>query len=213
MIEKGDVGKTTTARGVMNKQRRSKTKRKTKETNIVIDLNLDGNGTSSIDTGMAFMDHMLELLAKHSMMDITLNAKGDLKVDYHHTVEDIGLALGMAVDEALGPRRGIKRYGWCILPMDESLSQVAVDLGGRPYLVMNMACRKRKILDFDLLLLNEFFQAFVVQGRMNLHINQLYGQEPHHAYESVFKAVARALRMACEPDYREKGVPSSKGRI
>lgn len=195
------------------KKRRAITKRKTSETNITVDLNLDGNGKSSIDTGMPFLDHMLELLAKHSMMDLEIKAKGDLKVDYHHTVEDVGLALGMAINEALGTRGGIKRYGWSLVPMDEALSQVAVDLGGRPYLVMKMSSRKRKILDFDVSLIKEFFQALVIQARMNLHIIQSYGQEPHHAYESVFKAVAKAIRMACESDAREKGIPSSKGRL
>ncbi len=195
------------------KKRRAITKRKTSETNITIDLNLDGAGKSSIDTGMPFLDHMLELLAKHSMIDLEIKAKGDLKVDYHHTVEDVGLALGMAINEALGTRGGIKRYGSSLVPMDEALSQVAVDLGGRPYLVMKMSSRKRKILDFDVSLIKEFFQALTIQARMNLHIIQSYGQEPHHAYESVFKAVARAIRMACESDAREKGIPSSKGRL
>ena len=195
------------------KKRRAITKRKTSETNITIDLNLDGAGKSSIDTGMPFLDHMLELLAKHSMIDLEIKAKGDLEVDYHHTVEDVGLALGMAINEALGTRGGIKRYGSSLVPMDEALSQVAVDLGGRPYLVMKMNSRKRKILDFDVSLIKEFFQALTIQARMNLHIVQFYGQEPHHAYESVFKAVAKAIRMACEPDVREKGIPSSKGRL
>ena len=162
---------------------------------------------------MAFLDHMLELLAKHSLMDLTIRAKGDLKVDYHHTVEDLGLVLGTALDKALGERKGIGRYGWCLIPMDEALAGVAVDLGGRPYLVFDVATRRKMIRDFDLELIEHFFRAFVVQARMNLHVTRFYGDEPHHAYESVFKAVARALRQACAPDARMKGIPSSKGTI
>jgi imidazoleglycerol-phosphate dehydratase len=156
---------------------------------------------------------MLELLAKHALFDLNLNAKGDLKVDYHHTVEDTGLVLGQALNEALGERSGIARYGWCLLPMDETLSRVAVDLGGRPYLVYQMANRTRKIRDFQLSLFEEFFRALMTEGRFNLHIDQLYGKDPHHAHESVFKGVAHALRMACARDERIKGILSSKGHI
>jgi imidazoleglycerol-phosphate dehydratase len=156
---------------------------------------------------------MLELFARHSLMDLSLQAKGDLQVDYHHTVEDIGLTLGQALDKALGTRAGIRRYGAFHVPMDDALSRVVVDLGGRPTYVRQMACKKKKILEFDLSLIDEFFGAFVVQARMNLHVDQLRGQEAHHAYESVFKALARALRIACETDPRDKGVPSSKGTI
>lgn len=195
------------------KARSAKVHRKTRETDIAVTLNLDGAGASAIETGLPFLNHMLELLAKHSLLDLTIRAKGDLAVDYHHTVEDLGLALGEALNAALGERRSIGRYGWCLLPMDETLSQVALDLGGRPYLVLAMACKKKKILDFELALLTEFFRAFVTQGRLNLHIHQLYGNEPHHAWESAFKGVARALRMAVAPDARVGGVPSSKGKI
>ncbi|MCK5850249.1 MAG: imidazoleglycerol-phosphate dehydratase HisB [Kiritimatiellae bacterium] len=195
------------------KNRTAKLKRKTRETDISVELNIDGTGKSSIGTGLPFFDHMLELLAKHSLIDIKLKAKGDIDVDYHHTVEDIGLVLGSALDKALGTRRGIVRYGASSVPMDEALCRVSIDLGGRPYMVYRIANRKRKILDFDLALLEEFFRAFVTNVRMNLHIDQLYGKDPHHAYESVFKAVARALRVACERDARVKGVPSSKGKI
>lgn len=195
------------------KKRTASLKRKTRETDIRVELNLDGSGMSSIMTGMPFLDHMLELMARHSLIDLKVRAVGDLKVDYHHTVEDLGLTLGTALDRALGARRGIGRYGWCLLPMDEAMSQVAVDLGGRPYLVFQMATRRRKILDFDLGLIEEFFKALVVQGRLNLHVAQLYGAEPHHAYESVFKGLGRALRVACAIDPREGRVPSSKGRI
>jgi imidazoleglycerol-phosphate dehydratase len=195
------------------KARKAKLSRKTKETDITVELNLDGEGVYSIDTQMPFIDHMLDLFSKHSLIDVKLKARGDLEVDYHHTVEDVGLVLGQALDEALGDRKGIRRYGWALLPMDDALSRVAVDLGGRPYLVYDIANRKRKIRDFDLGLIEEFFRAFIVQGKMNLHIAQLYGKEPHHAYESVFKGLARAMRMACEPDARMKGVPSSKGTL
>lgn len=187
--------------------------RKTRETDIAIEINLDGSGRAKVKTGIAFMDHMLELLARHSMIDMQIRAKGDLDVDYHHTVEDLGLALGSALDKALGDRKGIGRYGWCMMPMDESLCRVAIDLGGRPYLVLKVATKAKKILKFDLGLVEEFLRAFVTNARLNLHIDQVYGQEPHHAYESVFKGLARCLRVACEPDKRCKGVPSSKGRI
>ena len=187
--------------------------RNTRETQIAVRVNLDGTGKYQIETGMPFFNHMLELFSRHSLIDLELNAKGDLEVDYHHTVEDVGLALGNAIDRALGDRRGIRRYGWAYLPMDESLSRVVVDLGGRPYLVKDMVCKKRKLLDFELALFDDFFQAFVVQTRMNLHINQMLGQEAHHAYESVFKGMARAMRMAVEFDPRDSGIPSSKGRI
>lgn len=195
------------------KKRTATIERKTKETDIAVRLDVDGQGHGSISTGLPFFDHMMDLLTRHALFDLTLKAQGDLEVDYHHTVEDIGLALGTALDQALGDRKGIARYGWCLLPMDDALSQVAVDLGGRPYLVMEMANKRRKILDFDLGLIGEFFRAFVTQARMNLHIRQLYGADPHHAYESVFKGVARALNMACRHDPRVKGVPSTKGAI
>jgi len=195
------------------KKRVAKVTRKTRETNITVELNLDGQGKSRVKTGLPFLDHMLELLFRHSLIDAAVKAGGDIEVDYHHTVEDLGLTLGMALDKALGARKGISRYGCSLVPMDDALSRAAVDLGGRPFLVFDMANRKKKILDFDLMLIEEFFRAFVVQGRLNLHVAQLYGKEPHHAYESAFKAVARALRQACERDPRAGGVPSTKGRI
>jgi len=197
----------------MTKRRSARVHRQTKETDVRIDLCLDGRGRCDVRTGLPFLDHMLELLGRHSLMDLTVKAKGDLKVDYHHTVEDIGLALGAALDQALGKRAGIRRYGASEIPMDEALTRVALDLGGRPCLVKAMACRKRRILDFDLSLFDDFFQALVVQARLNLHIDQVRGDEAHHAWESVFKALARALRAACELDPRERGVPSSKGTL
>ncbi|MBP7828848.1 MAG: imidazoleglycerol-phosphate dehydratase HisB [Kiritimatiellae bacterium] len=195
------------------KKRAAVINRETRETSIRAKLALDGEGLARVRTGIPFLNHMLELFARHSLCDLELRAKGDLAVDYHHTVEDVGLVLGEALNRALGDRKGVVRYGWAVVPMDESLSRVALDLGGRPYLVYEVEPRKRKIRDFDLGLIEEFFRAFTVQGRMNLHIKTMYGKEPHHIYESVFKAVARALGTACARDPRVKGVPSSKGKI
>ena len=194
-------------------ERTASLKRKTKETEIEIRLNLDGSGVYRNRTGIPFLDHMLDLLAKHALFDLQVKCRGDLEVDYHHTVEDVGLALGDALNAALGDRKGITRYGWSLLPMDEALAQVALDLGGRPYLVYSLATKKRKIRDFDVDLMEEFWRAFATQARMNLHIAHLYGQEPHHALESIFKGVAKALLAACTRNPRIKGVPSSKGKI
>ena len=193
--------------------RKALIQRKTGETEILLELNVDGTGSYEIETGIPFFNHMLDLLSKHSLIDLKLCAKGDLDVDYHHTVEDVGLALGNALDQALGDRAGIRRYGSSMLPMDEALSRVAVDLGGRPYLVYSIAMQDRKIRDFDAWLLKHFFESLAQKGRMNLHIEQVYGDDVHHAYESVFKGVARALRDACEKDARVKGIPSSKGTL
>jgi imidazoleglycerol-phosphate dehydratase len=195
------------------KNRTAKLKRTTRETDISLELNLDGSGVYAIDTGIPFFDHMLDLLAKHALLDLKIKAKGDLEVDYHHTVEDVGLLLGEALDKALGGREGIARYGWSMVPMDEALSRVAIDLGGRPYLVYQVAMRKRKIRDFDLFLIKHFFESLAQKCRMNLHIEQVYGEDAHHAYESIFKGVAKALYAACALDPRVKGVPSSKGTI
>jgi len=193
--------------------RRGRVERNTRETQIALEINLDGTGKYEIETGIPFFNHMLELFSRHSLIDISLKAAGDLEVDYHHLVEDVGLALGTAVDQALGERKGIRRYGFFYIPMDEALCRVVVDLGGRPYLVMDMACKKIKLMEFELALLRDFFQAFAVQARMNLHIHQMLGEEAHHAYEAAFKALARALRTACESDPRDDAIPSSKGRI
>lgn len=195
------------------KKRSASVHRTTRETDIRVTLDLDGNGASKIKTGLPFLDHMLELLSRHGLIDLQVVATGDLAVDYHHTVEDIGLTLGDALNKALGDRKGIVRYGWAILPMDDARSTVAVDLGGRPFYVKEMVCKKKRILDFELNLFDDFFQALVVQARMNLHIDQTRGSEAHHAWESVFKGLARALRMACARDPRESGIPSSKGSI
>lgn len=193
------------------KKRTAEIRRKTRETQIKLKINLDGNGIANIRSGIPFLDHMLTLLARHSLIDLMLEAKGDLAVDLHHTVEDIGLCLGSAINEALGDRKGIRRYGYAYAPMDDALSRAVIDLGGRPFLVCRVANKRRKIMDFDLGLIPEFLQAFCVQGKLNLHLAQLSGREPHHAYESMFKALALALRSAVAFDSKEKGVPSSKG--
>lgn len=197
----------------MMKNRTSKRTRTTRETGIRLSLNIDGSGKSDIETGIPFFNHMLELLAKHGLFDLTVKAAGDIDVDYHHTVEDVGLVLGEALDEALGDRKGIARYGFSLLPMDEAMCQVAIDLGGRPYFVYRVNNKKKKIRDFDVYLLKHFFESLAQKGRMNLHIDQKYGEDVHHAYEAMFKAVARALYMACARDPRVSGVPSSKGLV
>lgn len=189
-------------------------KRETRETQIELSLNLDGTGKADISTGVGFFDHMLELLTKHSLIDLTVKATGDLQVDDHHTVEDVGIVLGEALNEALGERRGIKRYGFFLLPMDEAMARVALDLGGRPYLVYDIAHPGTHIKDFDLQLMEEFWRAVSTAAKMNLHIAQLYGRDVHHAQEAVFKGVARALDMAKQLDPRIEGIlPSSKDLI
>ena len=193
------------------KKRKAIVARNTRETQIRVELDVDGNGRYEIETGLPFFNHMLELMAKHSRVELKLQATGDLAVDHHHTVEDVGLALGDALNQALGDRKGIERYGFSLMPMDETLTRVALDLGGRPYLVLDMANKKKKILDFELALLGEFLRAFTTQARMNLHVRQFYGTDGHHAWESVFKGLARALKAACRRDPRVQGVPSSKG--
>jgi len=197
----------------MKQQRTARVRRTTSETDISVRLLVDGGGLARIRTGIGFMDHMLGLLAHHAMFDLAVSAKGDLHVDDHHTVEDLGLVLGTALNEALGDRKGIRRYGWALVPMDESLGEAAVDLGGRPYLVLEAGLRRKKAGSFDLGLVREFLRAFTVQGRMALHLELRRGDEPHHAYEALFKAMARALREACSPDSLRRGVPSSKGKI
>jgi len=187
--------------------------RTTRETDIAVTLNLDGSGVSRIETGIGFFDHMLELFARHALVDIEVRVKGDVHVDYHHTVEDVGLVLGACLNEALGERRGIRRYGFFLLPMDEALCEVAIDLGGRPFLVFVSAMKHHKVRDFEVKLLEEFFRAMSVEARLNLHVRQIYGDETHHVCEAMFKGFARALRMAVESDPRETGIPSSKGTI
>ena len=187
--------------------------RNTRETQIKVSLDLDGTGKAEVSTGIGFFDHMLELLAKHSLMNLSVEAKGDLQVDYHHTVEDVGLAFGRALDKALGDRAGIVRYGFASIPMDEALCETSLDLGGRPFLVFQCAMKHAMVRDFEVKLLEEFFRAVSVEARANIHLREIYGDEAHHVCEGVFKSFARALRAAVAHDPREKGVPSSKGVI
>ena len=193
--------------------RKAKIARNTKETQIKIELNLDGSGKGVIDTGIGFFDHMLELLKKHALIDLTVKAKGDLKVDYHHTVEDVGLVFGQALDTALGDRKGLTRYGFASIPMDEALCETSLDLGGRPFLVMQCAMKHMMVKDFEVKLVEEFFRAVSVESRSNIHLRQIYGDEAHHVCEGLFKSFARALRAAKAIDPKEKGIPSSKGVI
>lgn len=185
--------------------------RETRETKIKLSLELDGSGEGTIDTGIGFFDHMLELLKKHALIDLTVKAVGDIEVDYHHTVEDVGLVLGQALNEALGDRRGIVRYGFASIPMDEALCETSIDLGGRPFLVMQCAMKHVMVKDFEVKLLEEFFRAVSVESRSNIHLRQVYGDEAHHVCEGFFKSYARALRAAKSIDPNERGVPSSKG--
>ena len=187
--------------------------RNTKETQIALTLDLDGSGEGAVDTGIGFFDHMLELLKKHALIDLTVKATGDLKVDYHHTVEDVGLVFGKALDAALGDRKGLTRYGFASVPMDESLCETSLDLGGRPFLVMQCAMKHMFVKDFEVKLVEEFFRAVSVEARANIHLRQVYGDETHHVCEGLFKSFARALRQAKAIDPLEKGVPSSKGVI
>ena len=191
--------------------RTARIERNTKETQIKLELNLDGSGEGTIDTGIGFFDHMLELLKKHANIDLTVAAKGDLNVDYHHTVEDVGLVIGKALNEALGERKGIVRYGFASIPMDEALCEASLDLGGRPFLVMQCAMKHMFVKDFEVKLVEEFFRAVSVEARANIHLRQIYGDEAHHVCEGLFKSFARALRAAKKIDPEEKGVPSSKG--
>ena len=193
--------------------RKAKISRNTKETQIKLELNLDGSGKGTIDTGIGFFDHMLELLKKHALIDLTVKAKGDLKVDYHHTVEDVGLVFGQALDKALGDRKGLTRYGFASIPMDEALCETSLDLGGRPFLVMQCTMKHMFVKDFEVKLVEEFFRAVSVESRSNIHLRQIYGDEAHHVCEGLFKSFARALRAAKAIDPKEKGVPSSKGVI
>ena len=193
--------------------RKASVKRDTKETKISLSLNLDGSGKGTIDTGIGFFNHMLELLKKHALIDLSVKASGDLDVDYHHTVEDVGLVFGQALDKALGDRKGIVRYGFASIPMDEALCETSVDLGGRPFIVMVSGKKHMMVRDFEVKLIEEFFRAVSVEGRLNVHLREIYGDEAHHVCEGLFKSFARALRQAVAKDPREKGIPSSKGRI
>ena len=197
----------------MNKSRIADIQRVTGETSIALHLQLDGSGETEIATGIGFLDHMLTLLGKHAMVDLKIQCKGDLHVDGHHTTEDVGIVLGQAVHQALGDKAGIRRYGHCILPMDESLVTAAIDMSGRSHLVFQAPIPSPKIGEFDSELVLEFWQAFSRASQCNLHILLHHGSNSHHIAEAIFKGVARAVRMAVEMDARQKGIPSTKGML
>ncbi len=188
--------------------------RKTAETEIALNINLDGTGEYDIQTGVGFFDHMLDQLARHSLIDMTIRAKGDYHIDDHHTVEDVGIALGQALAQALGDKRGIRRYGDCHLAMDDTLIRSALDLSARPYLIWNVDMPTAKIGTFDTELVREFFQGFSTHGGITLHVDKLHGLNSHHIAEATFKSVARALRVAVESDPRKSdAIPSTKGSL
>jgi imidazoleglycerol-phosphate dehydratase len=208
------VAKANTPSRLAAKLRKASVRRTTKETDIDVAVDLDGKGRSQISTGIGFLDHMLDLLARHSRIDITVNAKGDLHIDHHHTTEDVGIALGQAVRKALGDMKGIARYADVHVPMDEALTRVAIDVSGRPFLVFKATFVRDKVGAFDTELVQEWFQAFATNAGVTLHVETLYGTNDHHIAESCFKALARALRAAFAIDPRAAGeVPSTKGSL
>ncbi len=191
--------------------RSGKVSRKTTETEIEVTVDLEGVGAAEVSTGIGFFDHMLAALAKHGLFDISVHAKGDLEIDAHHTVEDVGICLGQAFLQAVGTGEGIARYGHAVLPMDEALAEAAVDFSGRPYLVYRADLPDTEVGEFDVALAEEFFRAFSMNGRMTVHVQLRYGSNAHHCVEIMFKAFAKALSRALQPDSRVKGVPSTKG--
>ena len=194
--------------------RKASLDRKTTETQIAVSINLDGTGAYDVKSGVGFLDHMLELLSRHSLIDIKVRAKGDTHIDFHHTTEDSGIALGQAFAKALGDRKGIRRYADCFLPMDEALTRAAIDVSGRPYLIWKVEFSRPKIGEFDTELVREWFQAFAMNAGVTLHVQTLYGDNCHHIAESCFKALARVLRGAIEIDPRQKDrIPSTKGSL
>ena len=194
--------------------RSATTERNTKETQITVTVNVDGTGKYNVSTGVGFLDHMLEQLSRHSLMDITVKAKGDLHIDAHHTTEDVGIALGSAFHKALGDRMGITRYGHSYIPMDETLSRVSLDIYGRPYLIWKVDFSRQKLGEMDTELFKEWFQAFAFAAGVTLHVENLYGENNHHIIESCFKGLARAIRMAATIDPRSKdAIPSTKGTL
>ena len=196
------------------KNRKATIKRKTTETDIKIEFYIDGSGKSKINTHMPFLDHMLTLFTRHGLFDLYIEATGDLEIDYHHTVEDIGIVLGQTITKAVGEKRGIRRYGSALIPMDETLVSVALDISGRPYLAYNVTLPRRgKIREFDADLIEDFFQALVTNSGITLHINIQYGRNIHHIFEAIFKAFGRALDDATTVDSRVTGVPSTKGKL
>ncbi len=193
-------------------KRSSSIARKTNETDISIELNLDGSGKASIDTGIPFLDHMLTLMTAHGFMDLQINAHGDTDIDYHHTIEDLGICLGMAVSEALGDKKGIRRYGQASVPMDEAMSSVVIDISNRPYLAYRVSTGSTKTGSFDIQLLEEFFRAFVNYAGVTMHVDLISGKDAHHVSESIFKAFGRALDIAAGIENRLNGsIPSTKG--
>jgi imidazoleglycerol-phosphate dehydratase len=192
--------------------RQARVERSTKETRIAASVNLDGTGRYAVRTGIGFLDHMLEQLSRHSLIDLEIEAKGDLHIDFHHTTEDTGIVIGQAVAKALGERAGIRRYGDALIPMDETLTRVALDVSNRPYLIWKVRFTKPKLGEMDTELFKEWFQAFAQAAGITLHVENLYGENNHHIVESCYKGLARALRQAIEPDPRQAGaVPSTKG--
>ena len=192
--------------------RRARIERRTTETQITVRLGIEGQGRYEVSTGIRFLDHMLELVARHGAFDLRIDAVGDLDVDQHHTVEDVGIALGEAVAKAVGSRRGINRAGYFVMPMDETLGVAAIDLGGRPHAVVDLRLRVRLVGDLQSELLHDFFEGFALGARANVHVKVLYGRSSHHQVEAIFKAFARALRVACDKDDRmAKRLPSTKG--
>jgi imidazoleglycerol-phosphate dehydratase len=213
----GRIGRTlssgTDEDEIMNRQRKAEVRRETKETSIVLKLNLDGTGKHSIVTGVPFFDHMLSLLAYHSSIDLFLKAKGDVNVDPHHTVEDVGICLGDGIRKSLGQAKGIQRYGMAMIPMDETLVSIALDFSMRPCLVFNLKLRKSKIGTFDPELVEEFFKSLCNHAKMTLHVNLSYGRNSHHMIEAVFKGFGRAMKGAVSLDERRSEAPSTKGLL
>lgn len=194
--------------------RKAEIERNTLETLIKVSINLDGSGTRNFSTGLPFLEHMLDQVARHGLVDLSVDARGDLEIDAHHTVEDIGITLGQALDAAIGDRKGIRRYGHAYVPLDEALSRVVIDFSGRPGLEYRVGFTRDRVGDFDVDLFHEFFQGFVNHAKVTLHVDNLRGDKAHHQIETVFKAFGRALRMAIEPDPRLAGeVPSTKGSL
>ncbi len=194
-------------------QRRAQVERTTKETEVQVRIDLDGSGRVDVQTGVGFFDHMLDHLGRHGLVDLTVKAKGDLDVDAHHTVEDVAICLGQAMEKALGDKKGIRRFGHFVAPMEESLAEVAVDLSGRSAFVYRVEYPAEKIAQFDVELIEEFLRSLAQHARMNLHVLVPYGTNNHHVAEAIFKAFGKALRMAVEPDPRETDVPSTKGSL
>lgn len=193
--------------------RKATVKRKTNETDIIVELNLDGKGDYKINTSIAFLDHMLSLMTMHGMFDLKISGKGDIQVDFHHLMEDIGISFGEAIAKAVGDKKGIQRYGHAVIPMDESLAEVALDLSGRPYLMYKVKAHKGRVRDLEVSLFEDFFRALSNHARMNAHIIMRHGRDLHHIYEAIFKAFGRALSGAVAKNAKRKGVPSTKGKL